>query len=122
MGTAMEQEAAPLIEGLHFTKDNPSKIAKPAPCSTYSGSYAGLDVTVVCNGESSIVWVCQAESKLEAGLASCYALPEITRVACALLVFCLSHYCQARLLIYVLSMQASAASTMWTTLALSRPL
>lgn len=46
----MEQEAAPLIAGLGLVKDDPSRIPKPAPCLTYSGSYAGIQILVVCNG------------------------------------------------------------------------
>lgn len=48
---AMEQEAAPLIAGLGLVKDDPSRIPKPAPCLTYSGSYAGIQILVVCNGK-----------------------------------------------------------------------
>lgn len=48
--TAMEAEAAPMIERFGLTKEEPSKIAGPAPCIVYSGSYAGGRVVVVCNG------------------------------------------------------------------------
>ncbi|KAK9797080.1 hypothetical protein WJX73_005059 [Symbiochloris irregularis] len=50
----MEQEAAPLISGLGLSKDDPSVVPKPAPCISYTGTYSGLEVTVVCNGRCSV--------------------------------------------------------------------
>lgn len=48
---AMEAEAAPLVNELNLTKDDPPRIAAPAPCVSFSGQYAGMEVHVVCNGK-----------------------------------------------------------------------
>ena len=50
---AMEAEAAPLILGLGLYKDEPQRIAPPAPCVSYSGQCHGATITVVCNGEDT---------------------------------------------------------------------
>ena len=47
----MEAEGLPLVESLGLQRDEPSKIAPPAPCVTFSGSRFGLDIHLVCNGE-----------------------------------------------------------------------
>ena len=49
---AMEAEAAPLIEHLGLTKDDPQPIAPPAPCKSYSGEKFGMTVHIVINGEA----------------------------------------------------------------------
>ena len=46
----MEQEAQPLLDMLKLQKDEPARIPPPAPCVSFSGSYADLDLHVVCNG------------------------------------------------------------------------
>ena len=46
----MEAEAAPLLEALQLTRDEPPRIAQPAPCISFSGRYHDLDVHIVCNG------------------------------------------------------------------------
>ena len=47
----MEAEGLPLVESLELKRDEPSRIAPPAPCVTFSGSRFGLDIHLVCNGE-----------------------------------------------------------------------
>ena len=47
----MEAEATPLINKLGLQQDDPPRIPPPAPCTSYSGRYEGLDVHVVCNGK-----------------------------------------------------------------------
>lgn len=46
----MEQEAQPLLDALQLARDEPPRIPPPAPCVSFSGRYADLDVHVVCNG------------------------------------------------------------------------
>ena len=46
----MEQEAQPLLDALQLQRDEPPRIPPPAPCVSFSGHYAELDVHVVCNG------------------------------------------------------------------------
>ncbi|GMH36629.1 hypothetical protein BSKO_04502 [Bryopsis sp. KO-2023] len=48
---AMEAEAAPIIEALGLKKDDPSRINGPAPCEAFSGTFAGVSVTIVHNGK-----------------------------------------------------------------------
>ena len=48
----MEAEAQPLLERLGLEKDDPPPIASPAPAVSYSGTALGLDLHIVCNGES----------------------------------------------------------------------
>lgn len=51
---AMEAEATPFITKLGLIKDDPPKIAGPAPCVTFSGALpSGLKVHVVWNGKCS---------------------------------------------------------------------
>ena len=47
----MEAEGLPLVESLGLQRDEPSRIAPPAPCVTFSGSRFGVDIHLVCNGE-----------------------------------------------------------------------
>merc|ERR1711976_893187 len=51
---AMEAEAAPLVEAIGLTKDEPSRIAPPSTCITFSGNHNGLEVHVVCNGVGNV--------------------------------------------------------------------
>eukprot|EP00193_Tetraselmis_chui_P013498 CAMPEP_0177789684 /NCGR_PEP_ID=MMETSP0491_2-20121128/22908_1 /TAXON_ID=63592 /ORGANISM="Tetraselmis chuii, Strain PLY429" /LENGTH=250 /DNA_ID=CAMNT_0019311619 /DNA_START=1 /DNA_END=753 /DNA_ORIENTATION=- len=47
---AMGAEAAPIVERLGLKKDEPSRIAPPATCTTFSGTSGGLNIHIVCNG------------------------------------------------------------------------
>mmetsp|Transcript_5434 Transcript_5434/g.13761 ORF Transcript_5434/g.13761 Transcript_5434/m.13761 type:complete len:252 (+) Transcript_5434:106-861(+) len=47
---AMGAEATPIVERLGLKKDEPSRIAPPATCVSYSGTSGGLNVHIVCNG------------------------------------------------------------------------
>lgn len=49
--TAMEAEAAPMIEHMGLTKEIPSRVSGPAPLAIYSGSFQGVQVVVACNGK-----------------------------------------------------------------------
>ena len=51
MPAAMEAEAAPLLEALQLSRDDPPRIPPPAPCISFSGRIQDLDVHIVCNGE-----------------------------------------------------------------------
>ena len=46
----MEAEAAPLLEALQLSRDDPPRIPPPAPCISFSGRVQDLDVHIVCNG------------------------------------------------------------------------
>ena len=46
----MEAEAAPLLEALQLSRDEPPRIPPPAPCISFSGRVQDLDVHIVCNG------------------------------------------------------------------------
>ena len=48
----MEAEAAPLIERLELTKDDPQPIKPPAPAVSFSGNHFGIAIHVVHNGDS----------------------------------------------------------------------
>lgn len=50
---AMEAEASPFIAALGLKQDQPPRIPAPAPCVTYSGQHAGLDVHVVWSGRDA---------------------------------------------------------------------
>ena len=56
----MEAEAQPLLERLGLEKDDPPPIAAPAPAVSYSGTALGLDLHIVCNGESVHQMLCNA--------------------------------------------------------------
>lgn len=47
---AMEAEAAPTIKRLGLQQDEPRILPAPAPCVSYSGTFAGIDVHVVWSG------------------------------------------------------------------------
>ncbi len=47
----MEAEAAPLLDALQLSRDEPPRIPPPAPCISFSGRVQDLDVHIVCNGE-----------------------------------------------------------------------
>lgn len=47
----MEAEAAPLIERLSLTKDDPAAIAPPAPCVSFTGKDFGATIHLVVFGE-----------------------------------------------------------------------
>ncbi|KAK9839240.1 hypothetical protein WJX81_003627 [Elliptochloris bilobata] len=50
----MEAEGLPLVESLGLRRDEPSRIAPPAPCVTFSGSRHGIDIHLVCNGKCAV--------------------------------------------------------------------
>ena len=58
----MEAEAQPLVDRLGLNRDEPSRIAPPAPCVTFSGPCYGLDVHLVCNGAYLVGLSCIEES------------------------------------------------------------
>ncbi|KAG1668480.1 hypothetical protein FOA52_005253 [Chlamydomonas sp. UWO 241] len=70
---AMEAEATPFIKVLDLKKDEPAKIAGPAPCVTYTGSHGDLKVHVVWNGKCAINDVCNVGT-VPAALASYLAI------------------------------------------------
>eukprot|EP00803_Ostreobium_quekettii_P008206 evm.model.scf_1725EXC.2 EVM.evm.TU.scf_1725EXC.2 scf_1725EXC:17751-21773(-) len=47
---AMAAEAMPVVERLGLKKDDPPRLKPPAPCTSYSGEFSGLKVTVVHSG------------------------------------------------------------------------
>ena len=47
---ALQAEAEPLVTALGLEKDETGNLPGPAPCFSYSGTYAGLKVYIVCNG------------------------------------------------------------------------
>lgn len=53
LNAAMEAEAKPLLDLLGLQQDEPQKLAGPAPAQTFSGTAYGLDLHIVCNGETT---------------------------------------------------------------------
>uniref|UniRef100_A0A7S0WR43 Nucleoside phosphorylase domain-containing protein n=1 Tax=Pyramimonas obovata TaxID=1411642 RepID=A0A7S0WR43_9CHLO len=54
---AMEAEAAPFVEHLKLTKDEPSLLNTPLPGISYSGTHGSTKVVAVCNGKDAIYGV-----------------------------------------------------------------
>ena len=59
---ALQAEADPLVKALGLDRDETGNMPGPAPCFSYSGTYAGLKVWIACNGVQIL---------LSAGLGSC---------------------------------------------------
>ncbi len=105
---AMEAEAAPLLEALQLSRDEPPRIPPPAPCISFSGRVQDLDVHIVCNGDRdcsaaafyrAMCHVCSAKgSACKAGTNwfAWSAAPWIAGPSTCLEAFCFPHDCKSR--------------------------
>jgi len=51
---AMEAEAAPFVQHMQLTKDEPSLLGAPLPAISYSGAHGATKIVVVCNGKDAL--------------------------------------------------------------------